>query len=396
MQRPADAECVRGRDSFDEERATNDAFIHFPRLWENWLELATWKRLSESETTGIDWRTADGTKDDCIWATVPSTTLPSQYDFGVLLAISPVTVYEAIIINRALQRNNMGTYRGLPFRSWAATPRTRAPRAATQLHRTSCRTCRPTSMGEDILQKIVALRDVIAKRLLRSSRRSFLRRQRMFRMTSRSGLVRLHCNIERAAMTLRSRRNRGLQVQTPAPHRMRMRTSKIVHVAGTASGTKIAVTFPGPVPGPGRGPDLGLVPGSRPRFAGAGNRGWPRFPICRESGTGPRPDSHRGVTSLQPDRDSEVRSGPSQVCYSAEGPEVYQWDSGHNSQVDHRRKISAVTVNSEGHLGELRAGRRSAAPGHSGLSRQRLGGPRSMCRGMLRVEVQVANLKGVL
>ena len=47
-------------------------------------------------------------------------------------------------LNRALQRNNMGTYRGLPFRSWAATPRTRSPRAATQLHRTSCRTCRPT------------------------------------------------------------------------------------------------------------------------------------------------------------------------------------------------------------------------------------------------------------
>ena len=97
MQRPADAECVRGRDSFDEERATNDAFLHFPRFWENWLELATWKRLSESETTGIDWRTADGTKDDCIWATVPSTTQPSQYDFGVLLAICPITVYEAII-----------------------------------------------------------------------------------------------------------------------------------------------------------------------------------------------------------------------------------------------------------------------------------------------------------
>ena len=177
---------------------------------------------------------------------------------------------------------------------------------------------------------------------------------------------------------------------------MSLRTSKIVHVAGTASSTKlplrsrIAVTFPFPVPVPG--PDLGLVPGSRPRFAGIGNRAPIRVPICRESGTGPRPDSHRGVTSLQPD--SEVRSGPSQVCYSAEGPEVYQWDSGHNSQVDHRRKISAVTVNSEDHLGELRAGRRSAAPGHSGLSRQRLGGPRSMCRDML--EVQVANLKGIL
>ncbi len=78
---------------------------------------------------------------------------------------------------------------------------------------------------------------------------------------------------------------------------LRMRTSKKIHVADTANSTKIAVTLPAPVPGPG--PDLGLVPGSRPRFAGAGNRGWPgRFPICRESGTGPRPDSHRGVCSL--------------------------------------------------------------------------------------------------
>jgi hypothetical protein len=107
----------------------------------------------------------------------------------------------------------------------------------------------------------------------------------------------------------------------------------------------------------------------------------------------------------------DVRSGPSQVYYSP--AEVHQWDSGgesgHKSQVDHRRKISAVTVNSEDHLGELRAGRRPAAPGHSlaGLSRQRLGGPRSMdrppspachgtwmCRDML--EVQVDNLKGIL
>jgi hypothetical protein len=93
-------------------------------------------------------------------------------------------------------------------------------------------------------------------------------------------------------MTLRFRRNRSLQVKTPAPPRMGMGTSKKVHVADTTSSTKIAVTFPVPVP------DLGLpvVPGSQPRFAGAGNRGWPRFPSCRESGTGPRrPESHRGV-----------------------------------------------------------------------------------------------------
>ena len=115
MQRPADAECVRGRDSFDEERATHDAFLHFPRFWENWLELATWKRLSESETTGIDWRTADGTKDDCIWATVPSTTQPSQYDFGVLLAICPITVYEAIIKSGVAEKQIWALTAACPF-----------------------------------------------------------------------------------------------------------------------------------------------------------------------------------------------------------------------------------------------------------------------------------------
>ena len=72
----------------------------------------------------------------------------------------------------------------------------------------------------------------------------------------------------------------------------------------------------------------------------------------------------------------EVRSGHGLLLGRGPeltGPEVYQWDSGHKSQVEHRRNIRAVMVNSEDHLRELRAGRRSAAPasGHSGLSRQR-------------------------
>ena len=123
----------------------------------------------------------------------------------------------------------------------------------------------------------------------------------MFRMTSRSGLVRLHCNIERAAMTLRSRRNRSLQVQTPAPHRMRMRTSKIVHVAGTASSNYNCRYVPGPVPGPGPrfGPGPGLpapICGNRepgpdlgPDLPGIGDRAPPRLTSW-----------HRGVCRVRP------------------------------------------------------------------------------------------------
>ena len=157
MQRAADAEGVRGRDYFDEDRATSDAFRHFPRFWENWLELATWKRLSESETTGIDWRTADGTKDDCIWATVPSTTQPSQYDFGVLLAICPITVYEAIIKSGVAEKQ----YGHLPRLALSILGSHTSNAVSESCHSIAQNVMSDmqTNMGEDILQKIVALRD---------------------------------------------------------------------------------------------------------------------------------------------------------------------------------------------------------------------------------------------
>ncbi len=59
---------------------------------------------------------------------------------------------------------------------------------------------------------------------------------------------------------------------------------------------------------------------------------------------------------------SEVRSGHGLLLGrrpELTGPEVYQWDSGHKSQVEHRRNIRAVMVNSEDHLRELGPG---AAP----------------------------------
>ena len=55
---------------------------------------------SAEQTTGIDWRKADGTKDRPVWASVPIETEPSKYDLVVLLALNPitVTVYESIIL----------------------------------------------------------------------------------------------------------------------------------------------------------------------------------------------------------------------------------------------------------------------------------------------------------
>ncbi len=49
--------------AFDEEKARNDAFRQFEPSWDRWLKLSTFRRLSAEQTTGIDWRKADGTKD---------------------------------------------------------------------------------------------------------------------------------------------------------------------------------------------------------------------------------------------------------------------------------------------------------------------------------------------
>jgi hypothetical protein len=68
--------------------------------WERWLRVklsrSTFRRLPAEQTTGIDWRKADGTKDN---AGVPIETEPRKYDLVVLLALSPIRVYESIILS---------------------------------------------------------------------------------------------------------------------------------------------------------------------------------------------------------------------------------------------------------------------------------------------------------
>jgi hypothetical protein len=81
-----------------------------------------------------------------------------------------------------------------------------------------------------------------------------------------------------------------------------------------------------------------LVPGSRPRFAGIGNRAPIRAPTCREPGTrtGPRPDSHWGVCRVRP---SVGVSGSPQGCQARPGdPESraykLQRKQGHRAPAD--------------------------------------------------------------
>jgi hypothetical protein len=51
---------------------------------------STFGRLPAEQTTGIDWRKANGTKDHLVWARVPIETEPSKYDPVVLLALNPM------------------------------------------------------------------------------------------------------------------------------------------------------------------------------------------------------------------------------------------------------------------------------------------------------------------
>ena len=60
---------------------------------------STFRRLSAEQTTGIDWRKADGTKDHPVWASVPIETEPSKYDLVVLLAINSIRVHKSIILS---------------------------------------------------------------------------------------------------------------------------------------------------------------------------------------------------------------------------------------------------------------------------------------------------------
>jgi hypothetical protein len=67
----------------------------------------TFRRLSAEQTTGIDWRKADGTKDHPVWASVPIETEPCKYDLVVLLALNPITGRDESIILSGTARDRI-------------------------------------------------------------------------------------------------------------------------------------------------------------------------------------------------------------------------------------------------------------------------------------------------
>jgi hypothetical protein len=122
--------------AFDEEKpaseARNDAFTGSPGSsnllqWERWLKLDPLFAagcLSAEQTTGIDWRKADGTKDHPAWASVPIETEPCKYDPVVLLALNPRCQGREHHPIRHCGGQNMVACPGLPSLSWAATRQT--------------------------------------------------------------------------------------------------------------------------------------------------------------------------------------------------------------------------------------------------------------------------------
>ena len=108
-------------------------------------------------TTGIDWRKANGTKDHPVWASVPIATDPNKYDLGVLLALNPIKVYESIISSGIA-----GTeYGRLPWLALSVMSGHTSNAASEGCHSIAqlIMSDLQTSMGDDILQMIVCLRD---------------------------------------------------------------------------------------------------------------------------------------------------------------------------------------------------------------------------------------------
>jgi hypothetical protein len=143
--------------AFDEEKARNDAFRQFEPSWDRWLKLSTFRRLSAEQTTGIDWRKADGTKDHPVWASVPIDTEPSKYDLVVLLALNPIRVYESIILSGIAETE----YGRLPWLALSVLGGHTSNAASEGCHSIAqlIMSDLQTSMGDDILQMIVCLRD---------------------------------------------------------------------------------------------------------------------------------------------------------------------------------------------------------------------------------------------
>ena len=84
-------------------KAKNDAPRQLESVWDRWpslrVRLPTFRTgrqpAEHRDTTGIDWRKANGTKGHPVWASVPIATEPSKHDLSVLrvLALNPIEVY---------------------------------------------------------------------------------------------------------------------------------------------------------------------------------------------------------------------------------------------------------------------------------------------------------------
>ena len=109
-----------------------------------------WHRLAQC-------RKANGTKDHPVWASVPIATDPNKYDLGVLLALNPIKVYESIISSGIA-----GTeYGRLPWLALSVMSGHTSNAASEGCHSIAqlIMSDLQTSMGDDILQMIVCLRD---------------------------------------------------------------------------------------------------------------------------------------------------------------------------------------------------------------------------------------------
>ena len=144
-------------DPFDEEKAKMDAFRHFEGAWMRWVKLSTFRRLSADQTDGIDWRKADGTKDHPVWASVSFEADPSEYDLIVLLALIPMNVYKSIISSGLAEAE----YGRLPWLALSVLGGQTSNAAAEGCHSIAqlMMSDLQTSIGDDILQMIVCLRD---------------------------------------------------------------------------------------------------------------------------------------------------------------------------------------------------------------------------------------------
>jgi hypothetical protein len=122
--------------------------------------------MYDRHTAGIDWRKADGTKDHPVWASVPPVpieTEPCKYDPVVVLALNPIRD-ESIILS-----GTAGTeYGRLPWLALSASVlgghTSNAASGSEGCHSISSiaqliMSDLQTSMGDDILQMTVCLRD---------------------------------------------------------------------------------------------------------------------------------------------------------------------------------------------------------------------------------------------